>query len=145
MTVLRGVTPGSLFMGKLGHGTDLLEEITQVCREYDIKLGRVEALGAVQKARVGYYDQQKQEYQYVTLDHHLEITHLVGNISLKDGEIMVHAHITLADDSGKAFGGHLATGTVVFAGEFILQALEGERFERELDSETGLPLWAMES
>ena len=144
MAVLRGVTPGALFMGKLGHGTDLLEEITQVCKEYDIKLGRVEALGAVQKARIGYYDQQTKEYQYVTLDHHLEITHLAGNISLKDGEIMVHAHITLADDSGKAFGGHLAAGTVVFAGEFILQALQGEMFERELDPVTGLPLWAMD-
>ncbi len=35
---------------------------------------------------------------------------------MKDGEIFVHAHITLADRKGRAYGGHLMPGTMVFAG-----------------------------
>ncbi len=71
-----------------------------------------------------------------------EITKLVGNVSLKEGRPMVHAHVTLADE-GKAFGGHLAPGTVVFACEFIIQVFEGVSLTRSLDAETGLQLWGM--
>jgi uncharacterized protein len=67
----------------------------------------------------------------------------VGNISLKDGNPMVHAHITLADEAGKAYGGHLIPGTVVFACEFILQVFEQPLLERGFDEATGLPLWSM--
>ncbi|MBA3036250.1 MAG: DNA-binding protein, partial [Desulfobacterium sp.] len=116
---------------------------TEICRKNYIQLGRIEALGAVQKARLAFYDQQTHEYQFFRIDKLLEITQLVGNISLKDGNPMVHAHITLADKAGKTYGGHLAPGTVVFACEFILEVFEGPIFERKLDEETGLPLWTM--
>ena len=121
----------------------MLEEITNLCINENIKLARIEALGAVQKACIGYYDQNAREYQFIDLDQHLEITNLVGNISLKDGNPIAHAHITFADSTGKAFGGHLAPGTIVFACELILEALEGPDFTRGLDEETGLPLWTM--
>ena len=130
-------------MGKLSHGDDLLEEITKVCQNENIKLGSVEALGAVQRARLGFYNQKTHEYQFVSLDQALEITGLVANMSAKDGNPIVHAHITLADETGKAYGGHLASGTVVFACEFILEAFDGPSFERGFDEETGLPLWKM--
>jgi hypothetical protein len=143
MAFTKMVESSRLFMGKLSHGDDLLEEITKVCQNENIKLGSVEALGAVQRARLGFYNQKTHEYQFVSLDQALEITGLVGNISVKDGNPIVHAHITLADETGKAYGGHLASGTVVFACEFILEAFDGPSFERGFDEETGLPLWKM--
>jgi len=144
MAVMKKVTPAKVFMGKLTYGADLLEELTEVCRRENVQLGRVEALGAVSRARLGFYNQQTREYQFFELDQPLEITKLVGNVSLKDGKPMVHAHVTLADEAGKAFGGHLAPGTIVFACEFILQAFEGPTFERGFDEQTGLPLWTMQ-
>lgn len=56
---------------------------------------------------------------------------------------MLHAHVTLADGEGNAYGGHLASGTVIFACEFVLQAFDGPPFERGSDEETGLPLWSI--
>jgi hypothetical protein len=106
----------------------------------------------VQKARLGFYDQSNWEYRYFDIDKPLEITKLVGNVSLKDGSPIVHAHITLADADGNAFGGHLAPGTVVFACEFIIHEFypqyeqfgeQAPTFERGYDEETGLPLWQM--
>ncbi len=143
MAVMKKVTPRKMFMGKLSYGADLLEELTEVCRRENVHLGRVEALGAVSRARLGFYNQQTREYQFFELDQPLEITKLVGNVSIKDGKPMVHAHVTLADEAGKASGGHLAPGTIVFACEFILQAFEGPVFERGFDEQTGLPLWKM--
>ena len=144
MAVWRSVRPGEMVMGKGAFGGDLLEEITGVCRAAGVTLGRVEALGAVQKARVGYYNQNTRKYEFLEFDRHMEIASLVGNVSLKDGEPMVHAHVTLSDDEGSAFGGHLAPGTVIFACEFIIQQLEGQTLERGFDEETGLPLWTLE-
>ena len=143
MAVMKKVQSRELFMGKLSHGNDLLEEITDLCRKKNIQLGRIEALGAVQKARLAFYNQQTHEYQFFIIDQPLEITKLVGNISLKGGAPIVHAHVTLADKTGETYGGHLAPGTVIFACEFILEVFEGPIFERGFDKETSLPLWTM--
>jgi hypothetical protein len=131
------------FMGRLSHGADLLEELTAVCLEQGICLGRVEAIGAVQKARIGYYDQDAREYNFVEINKHLEIIKLVGNISIREGEPMVHAHIALSDSKGDAFGGHLATGTIIFACEFIINSYDGPDYIRDHDEQTGLPLWKL--
>jgi hypothetical protein len=132
-----------MFMGKLEFGADLLEEITRICVDRDIHLGWVEALGAVKKARLGYYNQKEREYHFYELDQTLEITNLVGNVSIKDGVPIVHAHVTFSDKDGHAYGGHLAPGTIVFACEIVIQVLDGPKFERVFDQETGLPLWNM--
>lgn len=143
MAVYKPAESKHIFIGKLDHGADLLEELTNICKEKNINLGKVEALGAVQKVNLGYYDQTKKQYNFFEIDKHLEITNLIGNISLKDGQPMVHAHITVSDSEGKAFGGHLAPGTIVFACEFIITVLDGPKLTRDHDEVTGLPLWKM--
>lgn len=138
------ITSREAFMGRLRHGCDLLQELTRIATERCVNLGRIEAIGAVRKARIGYYDQESRLYRYSSFDKPLEISKLIGNISLKDGTPFVHAHVTLADGSGKAYGGHLAEGTTVFACEFLLEAFDGPVFQRDFDEETGLFLWSME-
>ncbi|MCP4178157.1 MAG: DNA-binding protein [bacterium] len=141
MTIIKEVKAKNIYMGKLSHDSDLLEEITKICYENNITLGRVEALGAVKKARLGFYDQNKREYAFSEINKPLEITKLIGNISTKDAKPIIHAHITLSDETDKAFGGHLTPGTIVFACEFIIQSFDGPEFSRGFDEETGLPLW----
>ena len=143
MAKMKKAKPREVFIGKLSHGSDLLEEITNICRRENIQLGWFEALGAVKKARLAFYNQETHDYEFFMLDQPLEITKLVGNVSLKDGNPFVHAHMTLADKAGNAFGGHLASGTVVFACEFILRIFDGPALKREPDEVTGLSLWTM--
>lgn len=143
MATMNKVTPRSIWVGRLDHGADLLEEITTVCKDNNIRLGKIEAIGAVKKATLGYYDQKTMAYGFFELDRPLEITSLVGNVSIKDGEPMVHAHVTLADHDGTVMGGHLAPGTIIFACEATIQELEGEELVRGMDEATQLPLWDM--
>ena len=143
MAIYNKIKHTKTFMGKLKFGGDLLEELTSICDQNEISLGRVEALGAVKKARVGFYDQQARKYDFIEIDKQLEITKLIGNISVRDGKPMVHAHITLSDSQGIAFGGHLAPGTIVFACEFIMNSYDGPDHIRDYDEQTGLPLWKM--
>ncbi len=143
MTMLRRVKPREVFMGRLSHGSDLLEEIGNMCLKENIQLGWIEALGAVKSARLAFYNQETHEYQFFVKEEPLEITKLAGNVSLKDGHPFIHAHITLADKTGNAYGGHLAPGTVVFACEFRVEVFDGPGIKREFDEATGLPLWKM--
>lgn len=143
MATYREVSHARCVMGRLAHGKDLLEELTSVAAELGVRLGRVEAIGAVRRARLGFYNQEEREYGFFEIDRPMEIASLVGNVSLKEGKPMVHAHVTLADDGGAAVGGHLAPGTIVFACEFVMEVLEGEEFARSRDDATGLPLWRM--
>ena len=136
------VTPGRKIMGRVAKGEDLLAALSQVAREHGITLGGVQAIGAVSQARVGYYHQTERKYYFLDLPSPLEIASLMGNISVKDGEPMVHAHVTLSDSDGRAFGGHLAEGTLVFACEFAIQEYQSATpLVRRMDDPTGLFLW----
>ena len=136
------VTPGRKIIGRLAKGDDLLLALEQLAQEHGITLGEVTAIGAVSQARVGFYNQAERQYYYLDLAQPLEILALVGNISIKDGKPMVHAHLTLSDHEGRAFGGHLAPGTQVFACEFaILEHQSATTLVRQMDEPTGLFLW----
>lgn len=145
MATMEGYRAGRVLMGRLSHGADLLEEIQAICRRENIRMGRVEAIGAVSGARLGFYNQKEREYAFFNVDQPMEILTLAGNISVKDGEPMVHAHVVLSDENGNAVGGHLAVGTTVFACECLIEVLEGAALKRSYDQETGLPLWDMSS
>jgi len=141
MATMKKIRAGVRFMGRLAHGADLLEELVGICLRENIQLGRVEAIGAVRKARLGFYNQEARQYCFIEMDTPLEIVNLSGNVSSKDGRPFVHAHVTLADEEGRAFGGHLAPGTEIFAGECMVESFDGNDFVRGYDEETGLPLW----
>ena len=108
------------FLVRLPHGADLLEVLNEICREKKIESGAINVIGAVKSAVVGYYHQERREYQAIALTRPLEIASCTGNISLKDGSEIVHAHITLSDETGAATGGHLMPGTVIFAAEALV-------------------------
>lgn len=132
---------GRTFLGRLLKGGDLLKELTKIAEENDISTGVIQVIGAVECAKIGYYEQSKEEYVYQDFDQHLEIVNCIGNISIMDGKPMVHAHISLADEKGNSYGGHLAEGTIIFASEAYIQELKGEKLVRTYDESTGLSLW----
>ena len=143
--LLNTYTSKRTFLGRLPNGADLYESIAKFCLDEDIKVGRVTAIGAVKKATVAYYDQHRKRYGTLKFKKELEIVSCIGNVSLKEGKPFVHVHILLADDKGKAFGGHLMPGTPVFACELSIEELEGKALDRKFDEKTGLAIWAKAS
>ena len=132
---------GKVILERLPHDSDLLAEITALAQREGIKAGTIMAIGAVKRAVIGFYDQKSREYQEKEVLEPMEISSCLGNISLKDGEIFVHAHINLADREGQVVGGHLAPGTIIFAAECRITELKGDSLERSYDETTGLSLW----
>jgi hypothetical protein len=106
-----------------------------------MRAAELRAIGALQTARLSFYDQATHEYGEFPVDAPVELVGLLGNVSRRDGATAVHAHATLAGHDGACVGGHVAPGCVIFACELILQELVGEPLERVHDEVTGLPLW----
>jgi predicted DNA-binding protein with PD1-like motif len=129
-------------MGRVPQGEDLLGYLNQVCLDENIQAGQVNAIGAVSKATIGFYDQARQVYEFLDFNEPMEIVALMGNVSIKDGKPFVHAHVVFGNHTGKLLGGHLAEGAPVFACEFIITKFDSDQeFVRGLDQGTGLPLW----
>ncbi len=136
------VDKGRIFIGRFQHKKDLLESISGLCKKENVRLGTFFVIGALDGVKLGYYKQDEKKYvDCVSLDKKLEITSCAGNISLKDSEIFVHAHITLADHEGHCYGGHLMKGSSIFAAEYCIRELTGDKLHRKYDPETGLSLW----
>jgi len=128
---------------RLKHDADVVQSIMEIAKNKGIEAGSFTAIGALKHARLGYYDQENHEYREMKIDSPHEMASCVGNISLKEGEPFVHAHVVLSDEKGNTRAGHLLEG-IVFAAEVHLSQLEGPKLERKYDEVTGLSLWNME-
>ncbi len=47
-----------MIVGKLPHRADLLYELNRVAKNQGLKAGFIQVLGALQRARLSFYDQQ---------------------------------------------------------------------------------------
>lgn len=132
-------------MGRVEGGADLWEWMEAFGRREGVRAGWIQAIGAVRRAAVAWYDQEKREYLERKLDGPLEIVSCTGNFSLKDGDPFPHIHIVLAGKDGSCVGGHLLPGCEVFLVEYQVRELKGPEMVRTPDEALGLPVWSLET
>ncbi len=128
-----------MIIRNLNHDRDLCGEIKRICGEEKIETGWFNAVGALKELSLAFYNQEKKIYGKMELKEPCELTSCMGNISLVDGEIFVHAHVNVSDETGSVKGGHLLN-SVIFAAEAVIFP-SSENMERQFDSVTGLKLW----
>ena len=132
---------GRIYVCRFDYEADLLESIKRFVEEKNIGAAFFIVIGAVKKARLNYYNQEEKRYLEILVDKPLEIASCMGNIAKMDGKTIVHAHIVFSDKEGKTYGGHLASGTIIFAGEMVLVELKDIELRRKYDEVTGLNLF----
>lgn len=135
------MSPGDELILSLRPDVDLVQSITRFASDRGIETGSLVAIGALKKAKLGYYDQKKNRYREIKVDSPTEIASCTGNISLREGEPFAHIHVVLSDANGNTKAGHLLEGTV-FVAEVHLRTLQGPKLERRHDNASGLWLWA---
>jgi len=134
-------TLGPAHILKPPFGSDLLKELEDFVRARGINLAWLSGLGAVSRATIRYYHQPSQSWMDLDFDRRLEVAGMLGNVSLLNGQPIVHAHITLSDEDGRCYGGHLGSNTLVFNMEILLTTLSGPAVTRKMDPQTGLTTW----
>lgn len=101
-------------------GEDLLLSIKAVAEEYGVSAGMFSLIGALESAKVGFYDPAKRIYRIRKIKpgfgdvRALEILSCTGNIAQLEGEVVVHGHIVLKCYLRDNTGGHLLEGCKVF-------------------------------
>ncbi|MHA1595926.1 MAG: PPC domain-containing DNA-binding protein [Candidatus Baldrarchaeia archaeon] len=127
---------GEVFVVRLRKGEEIISCLKETARKLGIKGALFMGIGAVEFAKIGVFSAGEYKTREVRGD--LEVVSLVGNISLKDNEPFIHAHITLAD-SERTYAGHLFEAVVSVTAEIFILTVDGE-IRRSFDEETGLYL-----
>ena len=115
-----------------------LKEVAQ--KEKNIKLAYLTGIGAAGKVTAGVFDTKEKVFKGHTWEGDLEIVSIGGNINTMNGETYTHFHISVADEAGNVYGGHLTEAVISGTGELVLTEIEGT-VDRKFDEEIGLNLF----
>jgi predicted DNA-binding protein with PD1-like motif len=97
----------------LDAGDEAIGSLTDAARAHDLSAASVTGVGAVERATVGWYDLERQEYQHIEVDEQAELLSLVGDVARgPDGSVALHVHVVLGLRTGETRGGHLLEATV---------------------------------
>ena len=132
---------GNTYMIRIDPGEDIVGSLKKLCEDEQIRLGRVEAIGAADYAVIGVYDLLKKEYYPEQIDEFMEIASLNGNITAMDGKPYIHLHAVLADQRHVIHGGHVLEMRVGATCEMFVTVLDGE-VKRQKDEGLGINLWS---
>ena len=125
---------------RIDRGEEITEQLRAVAEREAIRLASVEALGAVGEFTVGVYNTAEKKYYSNHFAGAYEIVSLTGTITLMDGKIYHHLHMSAGDEKGAVFGGHLNSAVVSATCEMVIRVVDGV-VERKADPETGLNLF----
>ena len=131
---------GNTYMVRHDLGEDIIENLKKLCEDEHIRVGRVEAIGATDRAVIGVYDLTRKEYYREEIDEFMEIASLNGNITEMNGEPYIHLHATLADQRHSVHGGHVIRMRVGATCEMFVTVMDGV-VDRQKDEEIGINLW----
>ena len=131
-----------VIMIRISPGSDIIEGIEKVCRQFDIESGVITCcIGSLQKfsyliavpmetkTGTGYSDPN-------LLDGPLEFLCAQGMIGKEEnGEIFTHLHGLVSDKDGKVHGGHLIKGEnqVLITCEIMISQIQGIKMIRTYD------------
>jgi len=121
-------------------GDEIVESITSIFKEEKIYSGMINGIGAINQVQLGFYNLESKKYKKKYFNDDYELTSLMGNIALKDGNPFVHIHINMSDENFDVIGGHLFSAVTAASAEVIV-LLDNQHIKRELDQKVGLYLW----
>ena len=120
-------------------GDEVTHGLLAFAKEQDLKASQFTAIGAFNDLVVGYFDWATKKYNPIPIREQVEVLMLAGDVSLKDSEPQVHAHVVVGKTDGTAHGGHLIEAHVRPTLEVVL--IESPSYlQREMDKATGIAL-----
>lgn len=124
---------------RIERGDSYINCIKDACKKYSVKCATISGIGAVDTFVCGIFNPETKHYKELTYNGMYEILSLCGNITQKDNECYVHAHICVSDSEGKAFGGHLIEANCSVTGEIFISLINAD-INRRFDDNIGINL-----
>jgi predicted DNA-binding protein with PD1-like motif len=131
------------YMLRLEPGEEIVLSIKQFCIRNNVKNANFCGIGSVVDPKLAHYQLSNKEFKDKSLSGTFEITNVAGNVGAEAGEIddiIVHAHITVADEEMKTYGGHLISGFSGATCEIVIQTYPSN-YQKSFDDEVGLKVY----
>lgn len=125
-------------------GEEVIGQLRQWASHTHIESGFFTGLGAVEYARIGYYDLARREYAFREYDELMEVATCTGNIAVRENEPIVHMHAVLGRQDWTSLAGHIDAMTVGVTLEVFVTGTD-ITVRRAHDDETGLSLMAFDT
>lgn len=101
------------FVVVLDPGEEAFAALTSFAVEQKIGSASLTAIGAFQRATVGWFDLEAKTYRKIPVDEQCEVLSAIGDVATgDDGKPSLHVHAVLGLSDGTTKGGHLLEGTV---------------------------------
>jgi len=125
---------------RLELGEDIHSSIQDFCSGNGINNASVQGIGSVDSPTLAHYSIKSKQFADKHLDGIYEVTSLLGNVALVDGQPFAHLHVTVTDPDMQVRGGHLVKGQASATLELILTAYPSHHWKTD-DETIGLKLW----
>ena len=125
---------------RLDKGELLVESLTKLVKEQQIKGAWVSGIGGAMWVELGFYDLLNKTYLWKKLDQVVEVTNLQGNIAWEGDTPIVHLHGTFGDVNMQSVAGHVKELEVAGTCEVLLHQWYGEGLKRFHSDKIGLKL-----
>ena len=133
-------SPQRTFALAFATGDEVVSNLTNFAREYDVTAAAFTGLGALNDLVLGYFDWQSKKYQRIEIKEQVEAVSFIGNFALDEsGRPSVHPHIVVSKRDGSAHGGHLLEAHARPIVEVIVTE-QPTYLQRRRDPESGLAL-----
>jgi hypothetical protein len=126
---------------RLETAEELTTSLVELAGHFSVRFAALDGIGAVSSAVLGYYDVSAQTYGWREVRQQMEVVSLVGNISRRGGQPVIHAHAVLSGAQFTTLGGHVREAVVRPTLELVLR-LADVQVER-LPDPSGLALWSL--
>jgi uncharacterized protein len=102
-----------IFVLVLDTGEDAFRAISDFANEEHIDGASISAIGAFEKAKVGWFDFSAKKYKPIDVSEQCEVLSLLGDVARgDDGKASLHLHAVLGLKDGSVRGGHFLSGMV---------------------------------
>jgi predicted DNA-binding protein with PD1-like motif len=123
----------------LAKGDEVMSGLTDFARRNKVTSANFTAIGAFSHATVAWFDDSKKEFKLNPINEQVELTSMIGNITLVNGQPAVHTHVSVASSDGTARGGHVINAFVLPTLELFMTVYP-TALHKERNAATGLML-----
>lgn len=110
---IAGVSGSEIRVVILDSGEEAFAVLTKFASDAGIAAASLTAIGAFERATVGWFDFEKKTYKKIDVAEQCEVLSGLGDIAVgDDGKASLHIHVVLGLADGTTRGGHLLEGKV---------------------------------
>jgi uncharacterized protein len=120
-------------------GDEAFSGLLEFADKYHVTSAHFTAIGALNRATLGWFDPKRKMYKKISIDGHHEVIGMSGDIALFQGKPVVHTHMVVGNPDGTTRAGHVLAAYVSPTLE-VMVIVDSIAMKKRFDPTTDLTL-----